>query len=105
MNRITIPTGYRPVLDEYDTQRAIEHIKRTFQREFAAALNLKRVSAPLFVTGASGLNDNLNGVERPLPLMCPHSTPRRRWYIRLQSGSAWRSNVIISAWGTGCTPT
>ena len=42
MNRITIPTGYRPVLDEYDTQRAIEHIKRTFQREFAAALNLKR---------------------------------------------------------------
>ena len=32
MNRITIPTGYRPVLDEYDTQRAIEHIKRTFER-------------------------------------------------------------------------
>ena len=71
MNRITIPTGYRPVLDEYDTQRAIEHIKRTFQREFAAALNLKRVSAPLFVTGASGLNDNLNGVERPVTFDVP----------------------------------
>ena len=71
MNRITIPTGYRPVLDEYDTQRAIEHIKRTFQREFAAALNLKRVSAPLFVTGESGLNDNLNGVERPVTFDVP----------------------------------
>ncbi len=71
MNHITVPAGYRPVLDEYDTQRAIEHIKRTFQREFAAALNLKRVSAPLFVTGASGLNDNLNGVERPVTFDVP----------------------------------
>ncbi len=71
MNHITVPAGYRPVLDEYDTQRAIEHIKRTFQREFAAALNLKRVSAPLFVTGTSGLNDNLNGVERPVTFDVP----------------------------------
>ena len=71
MNRCFIPAGYKPVLDEYDTQRAIEHIKRTFQREFAAALNLKRVSAPLFVTDASGLNDNLNGVERPVSFDVP----------------------------------
>ena len=71
MNRLTIPAGYRPVLDEYDTQRAIEYIKSTFQREFSAALNLKRVSAPLFVTGDSGLNDNLNGVERPVTFDVP----------------------------------
>lgn len=71
MNHVIIPAGYHPVLDEYDTQRAIEHIKRTFQREFSAALNLKRVSAPLFVTGASGLNDNLNGVERPVTFDVP----------------------------------
>ena len=51
MNKIYIPEGYRPVLDEYDTQRAIAFIKHTFQEEFAGALNLKRVSAPLFVTG------------------------------------------------------
>ena len=51
MNKIQIPQGYAPVLDEYDTQRAIAYIKQTFQNEFAAALNLKRVSAPLFVTG------------------------------------------------------
>ncbi|MGN1445570.1 MAG: aspartate--ammonia ligase [Eubacteriales bacterium] len=71
MNHIDIPAGYRPALDEYDTQRAIEHIKRTFQQEFSAALNLKRVSAPLFVTAASGLNDNLNGYERPVSFDVP----------------------------------
>ena len=64
MNSIFIPQGYKPILDEYDTQRAIAYIKDTFQDEFASALNLKRVSAPLFVTENSGLNDNLNGYER-----------------------------------------
>ena len=71
MNRIYIPEGYRPVLDAYDTQRAIAYIKKTFQDEFSAALNLKRVSAPLFVTEESGLNDNLNGYERPVSFDIP----------------------------------
>ena len=71
MNQIYIPEGYRPVLDEYDTQRAIAYIKQTFQDEFAGALSLKRVSAPLFVTEESGLNDNLNGVERPVSFDVP----------------------------------
>jgi len=71
MNSIYIPAGYRPVLDEYDTQRAIAYIKQTFQEEFASALNLKRVSAPLFVTEGSGLNDNLNGYERPVSFDIP----------------------------------
>ncbi len=71
MNTIYIPDGYRPVLDEYDTQRAIAYIKETFQNEFANALNLKRVSAPLFVTEDSGLNDNLNGYERPVDFDVP----------------------------------
>ncbi len=71
MNTIYIPKGYRPVLDEYDTQRAIAYIKETFQNEFANALNLKRVSAPLFVTEDSGLNDNLNGYERPVDFDVP----------------------------------
>ena len=61
MNKIVIPQGYSPKLDAYDTQRAIAYIKDTFQEEFSKALNLKRVSAPLFVTESSGLNDNLNG--------------------------------------------
>ncbi|MGM9602891.1 MAG: aspartate--ammonia ligase [Faecousia sp.] len=71
MNKIFIPEGYRPVLDAYDTQRAIAYIKETFQDEFASALNLKRVSAPLFVTRESGLNDNLNGYERPVSFDVP----------------------------------
>ena len=66
-----IPKNYRQVLDAYQTQRAIEYVKKTFQTEFAAALNLKRVSAPLFVTGASGLNDDLNGYERAVSFDVP----------------------------------
>ena len=71
MNKIYIPKDYRPVLDAYDTQRAIAYIKTTFQDEFSSALNLKRVSAPLFVTQQSGLNDNLNGYERPVSFDVP----------------------------------
>ncbi len=71
MSKTYIPAGYRPVLDAYDTQRAIAYIKQTFQDEFASALNLKRVSAPLFVTQQSGLNDNLNGYERPVSFDVP----------------------------------
>ena len=71
MNEIYIPEHYAPVLDAYDTQRAIAYIKATFQDEFSSALNLKRVSAPLFVTEDSGLNDNLNGYERPVSFDIP----------------------------------
>ena len=71
MNKCYIPAGYKPVLDAYDTQRAISYIKNHFQTEFQNALNLKRVSAPLFVTDASGLNDNLNGYERPVSFDVP----------------------------------
>ncbi len=71
MNKVFVPENYRPVLDHYDTQRAISYIKQTFQTEFSNALNLKRVSAPLFVTEDSGLNDNLNGYERPVSFDVP----------------------------------
>lgn len=57
---------YRSVLDVKTTQRAIKSCKDYFERELASALNLVRVSAPLFVTPESGLNDCLNGVERPV---------------------------------------
>ena len=71
MNKIYIPKNYKPILDAYDTQRAIAYIKASFQDEFSGALNLKRVSAPLFVTENSGLNDNLNGFERPVSFDVP----------------------------------
>ena len=90
MNSIYIPEGYKPLLDEYDTQRAIAYIKSTFEQEFANALNLKRVSAPRFVTEDSGLNDNLNGFERPVSFDIPPSARMHRWFIPLQSGSGLR---------------
>lgn len=61
---LILPVGYNPVLSIKETQEAIKYIRDTFQREFGKELNLERVSAPLFVTKSSGLNDNLNGVER-----------------------------------------
>ena len=71
MNKIYIPAVYQPTLEAYETQRAISYVKRNIQEEFAHALNLKRVSAPLFVTENSGLNDNLSGVERPVSFDVP----------------------------------
>ena len=64
MSKLIAPKGYRPLLSVYDTQTAIGIIKRTFEDNLSAALNLKRVSAPLFVEPQTGLNDDLNGVER-----------------------------------------
>ncbi len=66
MSRIQVPDAYRSYLSLYETQEAISIIKKTFEDFLSKALNLKRVSAPLFVEGASGLNDDLNGVERPV---------------------------------------
>ncbi len=67
----TIPTGYSPQLAQYDTQRAIERIKHVFLAKLCAALHLVRVTAPLVVDPATGLNDNLNGVERPVGFDVP----------------------------------
>ena len=68
-----IPQGYRSLLSVYDTQKAIGLMKRLFEDTFAPALNLFRVSAPLFVDGNSGLNDNLNGYERPVDFDILHT--------------------------------
>ena len=71
MNTVFIPEGYKSPLDVYKTQKAIAFIKETFQNKLSHALNLKRVSAPLFVPETSGLNDNLNGHERPVSFDIP----------------------------------
>ena len=64
MAQLIKPENYHPVINPLETQRAIKKIKDYFQQELAYGLNLRRVSAPLFVTPESGLNDNLTGVER-----------------------------------------
>ena len=64
MSNTRIPAGYRSVLNVHDTQIAIGNIKNVFNARLCAALNLSRVSAPLFVDASTGFNDDLNGVER-----------------------------------------
>ena len=64
MEHLIIPENYRSALSLHDTQIAIKTVKDFFQNLLSERLNLQRVSAPLFVDPDSGLNDNLNGVER-----------------------------------------
>ncbi len=64
MSKVIVPEKYHPTLNLYDTQMAIGLINRTFEDKLSRALNLKRVSAPLFVLPETGLNDDLNGFER-----------------------------------------
>ncbi len=71
MNKVIIPEGYKPVLNSYDLQRAIALTKDIFQQKFTENLQLKRVSAPLFVKASSGLNDDLTGKERAVSFDVP----------------------------------
>lgn len=66
MDNLTIPKGYSDLLGPRRTERAIQQIKDTFQTNLAFELNLVRVTAPLFVASGTGVNDDLNGVERPV---------------------------------------
>ena len=71
MEKTVIPQGYAPVLGLYDTQKAISLLHRLFEDTLGGALHLRRVSAPLFVEAATGLNDDLNGVERAVAFDIP----------------------------------
>ena len=66
MSKLSVPKGYHTKLSVYETQTAIGDVKRMFEDNLSSALNLKRVSAPLFVEPQTGLNDDLNGIERPV---------------------------------------
>ena len=68
---VKIPENYTPSLGLYETQKAIGLIKNVFLVKICAALHLKRVTAPLFVDPSTGLNDDLNGVERPVEFDIP----------------------------------
>ena len=71
MSKTYIPADYAPLLNLYDTQKAIALLKRVFEDTLCGNLHLRRVSAPLFVEAASGLNDNLSGKERPVSFDVP----------------------------------
>jgi len=71
VNKVIVPKNYKAVLNSYDLQRAIALTKSLFQAEFTETLQLKRVSAPLFVKATSGLNDDLSGKERAVSFDIP----------------------------------
>ena len=68
---LIIPKDYDPRLSIRETQDAIKYIRDTFQKEMGREMHLERISAPLFVEKSSGLNDNLNGTERPVSFDMP----------------------------------
>lgn len=71
-------------------QVAIKTVKDFFQQTLSQKLNLLRVSAPIFVSPSSGLNDNLNGVERPVSFDIKGQDEKLRSYIPLPNGNAMR---------------
>ncbi len=71
MGKSYLPDGYKPCLGLYETQEAIGIIKKLLEQKLCVALKLKRVSAPIFVDPKTGLNDDLNGVERPVTFNVP----------------------------------
>ncbi|MGL5617221.1 MAG: aspartate--ammonia ligase [Sarcina sp.] len=73
MSKIQIPKNYESKLNLFQTQMAIDLLKRTFAENLCSELNLRRVSAPLFLEPESGLNDNLNGYERPVSFDIPET--------------------------------
>ena len=91
MNVIT-PKGYDPVLTVRETQEAIKYIRDTFQKEFGREMNLSRISAPLFVSKKSGLNDNLNGIERPVSFEM-QEMPEERIEV-VQSLAKWKRYAL-----------
>ncbi len=84
--------SYQPLLDLRQTARAIRMIKEFFQTNLAEALNLLRVSAPLFVPADTGLNDNLNGVELPISFAITNQGGRRAEIV--QSLAKWKRMAL-----------
>ena len=103
MEQLTIPEGYRSMLSLHDTQIAIKTVKDFFQTTLAQQLQLQRVSAPLFVTPESGLNDNLNGVERPVRFGVKEQNEREVEIVQ-SLASAWRWGSMGSRCMRDCTP-
>lgn len=92
MKKLIIPEGYKSELDIRETEVAIKYIKDYFQRELANQLNLTRVSAPLFVDPESGVNDNLNGVERPVSFSVKEQDDHEMEIV--QSLAKWKRGAL-----------
>ena len=88
MSNLIKPEGYKALLDMRQTEMGIKMIKEFFQQNLSTELRLRRVTAPLFVLKGLGINDDLNGVERPVSFPIKDlGEARLRWFILLPSGS------------------
>lgn len=90
--KYTIPENYQPVLDTMETEKAIKMIKDFFQMNLAEALNLRRVTSPLFVRSGTGINDDLNGVERPVSFKINNMNETRAEIV--QSLAKWKRLML-----------
>ena len=91
MSKLIRPVEYKSALSVYETQKAIRMIKRTFEDNLAAALNLMRVSAPLIVETKTGLNDDLDGVQRPVEFDIPETKSNAQI---VQSLAKWKRMAL-----------
>ncbi len=92
MDNLIIPKNYHSALNLHDTQIAIKTVKDFFQNLLAERLHLTRVSAPLFVDPLSGLNDNLNGIERPVTFDIKEQNGREAEVV--QSLAKWKRYAL-----------
>ena len=99
MDKLVIPKNYHSELNLHDTQIAIKVVKDFFQNLLALRLNLTRVCAPLFVDPASGLNDNLNGVERAVSFDIKEQDGRNAEVV--QSLAKWK-RYALKKYGISC---
>lgn len=99
MPKLFIPKGYKPLLDLRETEMGIHYIKDFFQQNLSAELRLRRVTAPLFVLQGTGLNDDLNGVERPVSFPIRDLGDRRAEVVH--SLAKWK-RVTLADYKIGC---
>ena len=105
MDMCMIPEGYKSLLSVQETERAIKYVKDTFEHTFADAMRLLRISAPLFVSTDSGLNDNLNGVERPVSFEIKNMKAKTsKSCIRWPNGSVRRLRCTAFPCTRACIP-
>jgi len=98
--RLVVPPGYVPLLAPRETERAIRLIKEFFQTNLAFELNLMRVTAPILVRAGTGINDDLNGVERPVSFLIKDLDNERAEVI--QSLATWYLPCLSRPRGLGC---
>lgn len=86
------PDGYRPILNQHDTEKAIKAAKDIFEKELSGSLRLSRVTSPLFVASGSGINDDLNGVERPVSFPVKNMGEKKMEIV--QSLAKWKRMAL-----------